>query len=65
MLLKTNEEMGEAGLAARWASQIEPITILEPGQADARWGAQAVWVQWLNNMYVWIYFATRAVWSAC
>jgi hypothetical protein len=69
-LLKTNEEMGEAGLASRWPSQIEPISILAPGLADARWRARAAWVQWLNNMYVYIYFAAlahamRAVWSAC
>jgi hypothetical protein len=52
MLLKTNEEMGETGLAARWVSQIEPISILGPGHADARWRPHAVWVQWLNNTYV-------------
>ena len=34
MLLKTNEEMGEAGLAAHQASQIEPSSILAPGYAD-------------------------------
>jgi hypothetical protein len=37
MLLKNNEEMGEARIAARWSSQIEPISILAPGYADARW----------------------------
>ena len=36
MVLKTKEEMGEAGLAARQASQIEPSSILAPGHADAR-----------------------------
>jgi hypothetical protein len=36
MLSKTNEKMGEAGLAARWVSQIGPISILAPGHADAR-----------------------------
>ena len=35
MLIKTNEEMGEAGLGALWASQIEPSSILAPGRADA------------------------------
>ena len=55
--------MGEAELARRSASQIELTSIL----AHARWRAQAVWVQLLNNIYVYIYFAyaTRAVWSAC
>ena len=36
MLLKTNEEMGEVGLKARQASQIEPSSILAPGYADVR-----------------------------
>ena len=45
MLLKTNEEMGEAGLAACQASQKEPSSILAPGKADSRWRAQAVLVQ--------------------
>ena len=36
MILKTNEEMGEAGLADGQASQIEPSSILAPGYADAR-----------------------------
>jgi hypothetical protein len=31
MLLKTNEEMGEAGLAERQVSNIEPSSILVPG----------------------------------
>ena len=44
MLLKLNE-MGEAGLAAHRASQIEPSYILAPGYADARWHARVVWVQ--------------------
>jgi hypothetical protein len=38
MLLKTNEEIGEVGLAVRQASQIEPSFILAIGYA-------AVWVQ--------------------
>ena len=45
LLLQTNEEIGEAGLAARSASEIEPISILAFGNADARWRARAVWVQ--------------------
>jgi hypothetical protein len=36
MLLKTNEEMGEAGLAARQASQKKTSSILAPGYEDAR-----------------------------
>jgi hypothetical protein len=36
MLLKTNEDIAEAGLATRQASQIEPSSILAPGYADAR-----------------------------
>jgi hypothetical protein len=36
MLLKTNEEMGEAGHAVRQASQIEPSFILAPGYADVK-----------------------------
>ena len=34
--LQTNKEMGEAGLAARSASEIERISILARGNADAR-----------------------------
>ena len=45
MLLKANEEMGEAGLALRSVSQIEATSILVPGNADALWRARAVWVQ--------------------
>ena len=45
LLLKTNEEMGEAELAARSASEIELISILAFGNADGRWRARAVWVQ--------------------
>ena len=45
MLLKVNEEMGEAGLAVRSASQIERTSILALGNADARWRSRAVWVQ--------------------
>ena len=44
MLLKADEEMGEAGLSARSAPQIEATSILVPGNADARWRARAVWV---------------------
>jgi hypothetical protein len=36
MLLKTNEEMGEAGISAHQASKIEPSSILAPGSADTR-----------------------------
>jgi hypothetical protein len=36
MLLKTNEEMGEVGLAARHASKIEPRSILVPGYTVVR-----------------------------
>ena len=36
MLLKPNEKMGEAGLAARQALQKEPSSNLVPGYADAR-----------------------------
>ena len=36
MLIKINEETGEAGLAVWRASQIEPSSILAPGYADAR-----------------------------
>jgi hypothetical protein len=36
MLLKTNEEMGEVGLAARQASQIEPNPILASGKEVVR-----------------------------
>ena len=39
----TNEEMGEAGLAVRSASEIERTSILALGNTDARW--HAVWVQ--------------------
>ena len=35
MLLKTNEEMGEAGLAVHQTSQIEPSSIFAPGYSDA------------------------------
>lgn len=35
MLLKTNKEMGEDGLAVHCASQIECISISAPGHADA------------------------------
>ena len=35
MLLKANEEKGEAGLAARSVPQIEATSILAPGNADA------------------------------
>ena len=45
LLLLTNEEMGEAGLAAQSASEIELTSILSLGNADARWRARAVWVQ--------------------
>ena len=34
MLLKTNEEMGEAGLAECQATITEPSSILAPGYAD-------------------------------
>ena len=52
------------------ASQIETSSILAPGYADTCWRMRAVWMQWLNKRYVYIYFAmltnvTRAVWSAC
>ena len=63
MLPKAIEKMGEAGLAARSAPQIEATSILGLGNAEAHW--RTVCVQWLNNMYVYMYFATRAVWSAC
>ena len=36
LLLLTNEEMGEAGLAAQSASQIELTSILQLDNADAR-----------------------------
>ena len=36
MLLKTNEDMGEAGLATHQASQIEPSSNLVPGYAVGR-----------------------------
>jgi hypothetical protein len=45
LLLKTNEEMGEAGLAARSASQIELTSILALGNADTRWHERAVGMQ--------------------
>ena len=45
LLLSTNEEMGEAGLAARSASEIELTSILAVSNADAHWRARAVWVQ--------------------
>ena len=35
MLLKTNEEMGEAGLAARQASQIEPSSLTRASSVGA------------------------------
>jgi hypothetical protein len=35
MLLKTNEEIREAGLATCQASKIEPNSILAPAYADA------------------------------
>jgi hypothetical protein len=35
MFLKTNEDMGEAGLAAHQGSQFEQSYILAPGYADA------------------------------
>ena len=35
LLLQTNEEMGEAGLAVRSASEIERTSILALGNADA------------------------------
>jgi hypothetical protein len=35
MLLKTNEEMGKAGLAVHQASKIEPSSILAHGYTDA------------------------------
>ena len=41
----TNEEMGEAGPAARSVSEIELISILALDNADARWRARAMWVQ--------------------
>ena len=65
MLLKTYEEMGEAGLAVCQASQIEPSSILAPGYVDTRWLVQAMWVQWLNNLYVYIYFASGVVSMYC
>ena len=61
--------MGDAGRAARSVSQIESTSILAPGKADTRWRARVAWVQWLNNVHVYIYLAmlahaTRPVWSA-
>ena len=44
--------MGEAGVAARSASQIELPSILALGNADPRWRAQAVWVQKCNNRFL-------------
>ena len=43
MLLKANEEKGEAGLASRSVPQIEATSILVPSNTCARW--LAVWVQ--------------------
>ena len=43
LLLKHNEEMGEAGLSV--ISEIERISILAPGITEDRWRARAVWVQ--------------------
>lgn len=60
--------MGEAGPAVCQASKIEPSSILAPGCSDARCRTQAVSVKLLNDMHVYIYFAThgtRAVWAAC
>ena len=60
MILKTNEEMGEAGLAARQASQIKLSSILACGYADAHCCVRVVWVQWLNNICVNVFCNARA-----
>ena len=52
MLLKTNEEVGETGLALRQVSQIEPSSILAPGYAS-----RAMSMQQFNYLYVYIHFA--------
>ena len=63
--------MGEAGLSARSASEIERSSILALRVAEARWRMRAVWVLLLNNNKdFYIYFAKLAhatcpVWSAC
>jgi hypothetical protein len=49
MFLKVNEEMGEAGLAACSAPQIESTSIFAPGNTDAR---EQCGCNDLNNMYV-------------
>jgi hypothetical protein len=45
LLLLTNEEMVEAELAARSASEIELTSILALGNTDIRWRTRAVSVQ--------------------
>ena len=63
MLLKTNEEMGEAGLAASWESQIEPISILAPGHADAH--EQCGCNDWITCMYTFVLECLRTWRERC
>ena len=52
--------MGEAGLAARQASEKNRTAcILAPGYPDVHWRARAVWVRWWNN--VWCCFSCRRI----